>query len=159
MSNSYFSKNTSITSLGHPGNTAFNNSYSGFPLSTFTNNHWENPSALGYQINNTDIANSVQAAYTDYTSNSSIIIPTWCNKLKIIAISGGGGGGGGGVNNCENANNGGGTRGGAGGSGAGGGGGSSGGRSRGGMSEATKQAGAFPRLVSVVEPNDALPLK
>jgi hypothetical protein len=120
MSNSYFSKNTSITSLVHPGNTAFNNSYSGFPLSTFTNNHWENPSALGYQINNTDIANSVQAAYTDYTSNSSIIIPTWCNKLKIIAISGGGGGGGGGVNNGANANNGGGTRGGAGGSGAGG---------------------------------------
>ena len=42
---------------------------------------------------------------------------------------------------------------------AGGGAGSSGGRSGGGMSEATKQVGAFPRLVSVVEPNDALPLK
>jgi hypothetical protein len=120
MSNSYLSKNTSITSLIHPGNTTFDNSYSGFPPSTFTNNHWENPSALGYQINNIDIANSVQAAYTDYTSNSSIIIPTWCNKLKIIAISGGGGGGGGGANAKANENNGGGTRGGAGGSGAGG---------------------------------------
>ena len=42
---------------------------------------------------------------------------------------------------------------------AGGGAGSSGGRSGGGMSEATKQVGTFPRLVSVVEPNVALPLK
>lgn len=120
MSNNYLTSNTSITSLVNAGNTTFNNSYSGFPSCTSTSNNWENPTALGYQINNIDIANGVQAVHTNYiySPGTSVGIPvlvntpSWCNALKIIAIAGGGGGGSGGANNND-------RRGGCGGSGAG----------------------------------------
>lgn len=111
---SYKSKNLDISSIIKSGNTSFNNYYSGFPYGTSTNNNWENPSHLGYQINGTDIANGIQAPYTDYSSNNTFTPPSWCNTLKIIAIGGGGGGGSGGAN----TNN---QRAGCGGSGGGGG--------------------------------------
>lgn len=60
---------------------------------------FENPSPLGYKKNGTDIANSIQAKYTNYTSTTTIDdvdIPAWCTQLRFIAIGGGGGGGGGG---------------------------------------------------------------
>ena len=119
--------NTDVSSLVASGNTTFTNNFSGFPSCVTTNKSWEQPTDLGYEIfNNTnlanvDIAKTVKAAYKDYTAYSSVTIPDWCNKLKIIAISGGGGGGGGGANAKASGNsNNSGTRGGAGGSGAGG---------------------------------------
>ena len=65
---------------------------------------FENPSAFGYKKDGTDIANSIKAKYTDYTTiNGSTTeitldgtIPAWCTQLRFIAIGGGGGGGGGG---------------------------------------------------------------
>lgn len=111
MSN-YFSSNTDVSSLITPGNTTFDNSYSGFPAGVNTTNNWENPTPLGYEISGVDISNSVKATYTDYTSDVTFTPPSWCKNIKIIAIAGGGGGGSGG----GNAN----SRGGSGGSGAGG---------------------------------------
>jgi hypothetical protein len=111
--------NTDVSLLVASGNKTFTDNFVGFPSCVTSNNSWEQPTDLGYEIfNNTnlanvDIAKTVKAAYKDYTAYSSVTIPDWCNKLKIIAISGGGGGGGGGANNNSN-------RGGAGGSGAGG---------------------------------------
>jgi len=130
MSGKYFSEKTSGNVTGktdvhdlvaNPGNTTVNNTFVGFPSYVNTNNTWEQPTELGYKILNNgvyvDIANSIKAKYVDYNYSSttkSITVPAWCNKLKIIAISGGGGGGGGGANDND------GNRAGAGASGAGG---------------------------------------
>ena len=122
MSSNYKSRNLDIASIIQSGNTSFNNSYSSFPYGTSTNNNWENPSPLGYQVSGTDIANVIQAPYTNYTSNSTFTPPSWCNTLKIIAIGGGGGGGSGGANkDVNNDSNNDGYRAGSGGSGGGGG--------------------------------------
>jgi hypothetical protein len=110
----YQSGNIDISSLITSGNTTFNNSYNGFPSGTYTSNNWENPTPLGYQNSGTDIANGIQAIYTNYTSNNTFTPPSWCYTLKIIAIGGGGGGGSGGANTNNN-------RAGCGGSGGGGG--------------------------------------
>ena len=138
MSGKYFSEKTSGNVTGktdvhdlvaNPGNTIVNNTFVGFPSYVTTTNTWEQPTELGYKILNNgvyvDIANSIKAKYVDYNYSSTaqaISIPAWCNKLKIIAISGGGGGGSGGANSGatgeNNTRNG--TRGGSGGSGAGG---------------------------------------
>lgn len=120
--------NTDVSSLVATtgADKTFTNTFVGFPSCVTTGNSWEQPTDLGYEIyNNTnlanvDIAKTVKAVYKDYTANSSVTIPDWCNKLKIIAISGGGGGGGGGANAKAGNSNNSGTRAGAGGSGAGG---------------------------------------
>lgn len=60
---------------------------------------FENPTDTGYKYNGTDIANSMVANYTDYTTDTTLTsadIPSWCRGLRIIAIGGGGGGGSGG---------------------------------------------------------------
>lgn len=95
-----------ISSIIASSNTSISNLYSGFPGGVTTSNNWENPSSLGYQINGTDIANSIKAVYTDYGSNqdsyTELFPPSWCTRLKIIAIAGGGGGGSGGANSNNN---------------------------------------------------------
>jgi hypothetical protein len=67
---------------------------------TASSNAFENPSSFGYKKDDVDIANSMVAYYIDYTSDATIpndntVIPSWCTKLRFIAIGGGGGGGGG----------------------------------------------------------------
>lgn len=64
-----------------------------------SNKPFENPTEFGFKKNNTDIANSIQSTYKDYTSSTTLNsadISGWCTQLRIVAIGGGGGGGGGG---------------------------------------------------------------
>lgn len=57
----------------------------------------ETPSDLGYQINGTDISSFFIANFSDYTTSTSIQIPSWCTKIRFILIGGGGNGGTGGA--------------------------------------------------------------
>ena len=103
----YSYKNTSLNTLLASGNTN-SNSFSGLGGYLTTNYSFENPQATGYQVNGTDIANSIIAYYSDFvggssTYNGSRTIPSWCNQLKVIVIGAGGGGGGGGGQNSNEA--------------------------------------------------------
>ena len=112
MSN-YSYQNTSLNTLFASGNTN-SNSFTGLSGYATTNYSFENPQATGYQVNGTDIANSIIATYSDFVGGASTFnpsptptIPSWCNQLKVIVIgAGGGGGGGGGQNSNEQGSSG-----------------------------------------------------
>lgn len=107
MANYKVGTNVSIADLIKSGGnaTAVTDKYLITTNSTITytasNNAFENPSSFGYKKDGVDIANSMMAKYIDYTSdytipNNNTVIPSWCTKLRFIAIGGGGGGGSGG---------------------------------------------------------------
>jgi hypothetical protein len=47
---------------------------------------------LNYMTNSTDISTYAIPLYSEYTSSSTVTIPAWCKKVRVIMIGGGGGG-------------------------------------------------------------------
>ena len=96
--------NTTIPILAS-GNDTFPN-FAGFPHYTTcpsispspvsVNSAGQLGGALGYEINNVDIANNCTAYSIPCTAaNTSITVPTWATKIAFLVCGGGGGGGGG----------------------------------------------------------------
>jgi hypothetical protein len=98
MSN-YFYKNNNLNQIyENNGTVSSTGAFIGIPQSTGNFNTYSgmNPNPIGYLINGTDIANSLTAKSTIYTSTTStpISIPTGCKSIRAISVGGGGGGGG-----------------------------------------------------------------
>ena len=67
---------------------------------TFTSDINEKPAILGYEYKGTDISTYAIAAYIE--SPSTLSIPDWCNKIRVILVGGGGSGGKGTVGTTQN---------------------------------------------------------
>ena len=121
--------NILVSDIIATGGSTNTSSYTGFPSYNTANLSFQRHDvSFGYQVNGTDLSNTIEAFYREYigggptntgsaqndnqpnnssfyayyaygnTISASDTIPSWCTKIKVIVIGAGGGGGGGGTN-------------------------------------------------------------
>jgi hypothetical protein len=98
--------NNITTTSGGSNSTAVHTSYVGFPAIVAPTENMSKPYSVGFNISNTDVANSCTAAFTDYTNTTTTnyTVPTGATHFRSILIGGGGGGGGNGGDATATAN-------------------------------------------------------